>query len=581
MFESTVVEAVPEVSPGWHEWPPEYRPAPDDVEPSDAMPPLCTSANTRPSGWLALELEHSTADTSLLADDALIEAIVGFDRVSSWALARQSRLLAEFLRRRPGDDPAMVQTDKVCHASRYAPDEVGAALKLARGTAMLRLFQSARLDAVLAATRQAWEDGLLDAGKVRALCEATATLTAAKAVEVERRVLARAVGQSLGQLRAALAKAVIAVDPEGAAERHRAARRDRRVVLGDEQDGMASLWALLAAPDALSCHQWLTRLAHGLGKDDPRPMGARRADLLTELLTGRLVIVPAAGSSTETACTPGMTRGDARTDVTAGGAAADGDVGDEAPNDGAAAGGAAPAGATPKSVVAEGAVAEGAGASGSPEAVAASGTGCSCESSGAAAPGLLRRPVAPGKPLVQVVMPFDALTGADDGPCELVGYGAIPAEQAREIAAEAVWRRLVSDPLSGSLLDYGRTTYHPPAALADFVRGRDVYCRFPFCRRRAADAELDHTTAWTDDGVTSDENLYAACPQHHMLKHHGGWTVAQQPDGRITWTTPTGHRYTSDPHDLRSDPPPRRPSMVDLCASDTTRVDSSVDPPPF
>ena len=66
---------------------------------------------------------------------------------------------------------------------------------------------------------------------------------------------------------------------------------------------------------------------------------------------------------------------------------------------------------------------------------------------------------------------------------------------AREIAADGVWRRLVTDPLSGTLLDYGRTTYHPPAGLADFVSARDVYCRAPGCRRRAVDAELDHVIA--------------------------------------------------------------------------------------
>ncbi|MDN5748589.1 MAG: HNH endonuclease, partial [Pseudonocardia sp.] len=276
---------------------------------------------------------------------------------------------------------------------------------------------------------------------------------------------------------------------------------------------------------------------------------------------------------------------------------------------------AAPESAAPESASAEAAAREAAAR----EAAAVPGAGCTCGSSAptatatATAPGLLRRPVTPGKPLVQIVMPLDALTGAGDGPCELVGYGPIPAEQAREIAADAVWRRLVSDPLSGALLDHGRTTYHPPAALAEFVRGRDVYCRFPLCRRRALDAELDHTTAWTDDGVTSDENLYAACPHHHMLKHHGGWTVVQQPDGRITWTTPTGHSYTTEPHDYRTDPPspqPARPpeavdpagstgrarpgeadplvtqphtSLADLCADppDTIRFATDDDPPPF
>jgi hypothetical protein len=110
-----------------------------------------------------------------------------------------------------------------------------------------------------------------------------------------------------------------------------------------------------------------------------------------------------------------------------------------------------------------------------------------------------------------------------------------------------VWRRLVTDPLSGTLLDHGRTTYHPPAGLADHIRARDVHCRFSGCRRRAADAELDHVTAWSDGGTTNEPNLAAYCTHHHRLKHHAGWRVDAHPDGRLTWTTPTGHRHTTRP----------------------------------
>ena len=155
-------------------------------------------------------------------------------------------------------------------------------------------------------------------------------------------------------------------------------------------------------------------------------------------------------------------------------------------------------------------------------------------------------------------MALSTLTGADDHPVELTGYGPIPATLARRIAADAVWKRLVTDPLSGTLLDHGRDTYRPPTALADHIRARDVTCRFPTCRRRALDTELDHTQAWTPDhGHTSDDNLYNGCTHHHHLKHDApGWTVAQNPDATLTWTTPTGHSYTSKPYDYRPEPPP-------------------------
>ena len=69
--------------------------------------------------------------------------------------------------------------------------------------------------------------------------------------------------------------------------------------------------------------------------------------------------------------------------------------------------------------------------------------------------------MAPGKLLITVLVPYSTLTGADDEPCEITGYGPIPAHLARDIASDAVWKRLVTDPLSGAVLDHGRTAYGP------------------------------------------------------------------------------------------------------------------------
>ena len=194
-------------------------------------------------------------------------------------------------------------------------------------------------------------------------------------------------------------------------------------------------------------------------------------------------------------------------------------------------------------------------------------------------------PVNPGKPLIQVVIPYDTLTGAGEHPGELVGYGPIPASLAREIAADSVWKRLVTDPLSGALLDHGRSTYRPPVALAEFVRARDVHCRHPICRRRAIDSELDHTVAFASDGgTTAVSNLYGACVHHHHLKHDApGWSVRQDLDGRITWITPTGRSYSSDPYDYRVEPD--GPDLVAHVVATVRRRDRpppvAVTAPPF
>ncbi len=130
---------------------------------------------------------------------------------------------------------------------------------------------------------------------------------------VQDRVLSRAPEQTLAQLKAALARAVLAVDPDGAEQRHRQARRDRRVVISPEADGMASLWALLIATQAAGAFTWLTRLARGLGPDDPRSMDTRRADIPAALLSGQLVTNPA---TTDTATTDTATTSTDSTDST-------------------------------------------------------------------------------------------------------------------------------------------------------------------------------------------------------------------------------------------------------------------------
>jgi hypothetical protein len=106
---------------------------------------------------------------------------------------------------------------------------------------------------------------LIDTAKARAVDDATVVLSDEHAKKVEARVLPKAAEQTLAQLKAALARAVIAADPEGAEERHREARRDRRVAVTAEPDGMGTLWAMLTATDAAGAFTWLTRLARGSG----------------------------------------------------------------------------------------------------------------------------------------------------------------------------------------------------------------------------------------------------------------------------------------------------------------------------
>lgn len=110
-----------------------------------------------------------------------------------------------------------------------------------------------------------------------------------------------------------------------------------------------------------------------------------------------------------------------------------------------------------------------------------------------------------GRP-VQVGLTMDLPTalGLADHPVELAHYGTIPGYLGRRLAADANWVRFVTDPVTGALLDYGRTVYRPPQALADYVIARDRVCVFPGVR-------------WLPNDATSTTRVLtkrAAIPQH-------------------------------------------------------------------
>ncbi len=158
------------------------------------------------------------------------------------------------------------------------------------------------------------------------------------------------------------------------------------------------------------------------------------------------------------------------------------------------------------------------------------------------------------RPQVRVTVAASTLLGLDDLPGELDGYGPVTAAAARAIADDphGTWRRLLTDP-AGSLVDVSSSSYRPPAPMRRFVELRDGTCRFPTCRRGATSCELDHVTPWQSGGATTPANLIPLCPRHHHLKHDGRWGVVRQPDGAVSWTSPTGRRWTSPPPDPVAD----------------------------
>ncbi|RSN43692.1 HNH endonuclease [Amycolatopsis sp. WAC 04197] len=162
---------------------------------------------------------------------------------------------------------------------------------------------------------------------------------------------------------------------------------------------------------------------------------------------------------------------------------------------------------------------------------------------------------------VFLYMDLNTYLGLNDDPAEMAGHGHIPASLAREIASgsNTVLRRIITDPLSGQVLDLGRDRYRPTAGLGEFVRVRDRECRRPGCHRVAQACDLDHSLPWQHGGHTSDTELIDLCRRDHRLKDEPGWDYRLGSDGTLTITTPTGQRYESTPpplHEPRDEAPP-------------------------
>ncbi|KAA9107653.1 HNH endonuclease signature motif containing protein [Microbacterium rhizomatis] len=142
----------------------------------------------------------------------------------------------------------------------------------------------------------------------------------------------------------------------------------------------------------------------------------------------------------------------------------------------------------------------------------------------------------------------DAPSGSE--PAVVEGVGPISIERARELCGGADgWMRVLTHPETGMVLSVGRDRYRPPPALRRLVKWRADRCMAPGCGIPASRCEIDHRVAWEDGGQTCLGNLNPFCKGHHIVKHHGGWTVRDVGGsyGAVEWTSPAGRRYVVEP----------------------------------
>ncbi|MEO6201357.1 MAG: DUF222 domain-containing protein [Cryobacterium sp.] len=157
---------------------------------------------------------------------------------------------------------------------------------------------------------------------------------------------------------------------------------------------------------------------------------------------------------------------------------------------------------------------------------------------------------------VNVTVPVMTLLGHSEEPGHLEGYGPIDPDTARRLAGHAPsFTRILTHPETGCVLSVGRSRYKVPKDLRRWLRLRDETCRHPGCNRSAARCDLDHSGEWQDGGRTRHDNLAHLCGPHHRLKSEAGWSVIHARDGTLTWTSPSGKRYVTEPA-TRIDPAP-------------------------
>ncbi|WP_345800859.1 DUF222 domain-containing protein [Microbacterium sp. AZCO] len=146
---------------------------------------------------------------------------------------------------------------------------------------------------------------------------------------------------------------------------------------------------------------------------------------------------------------------------------------------------------------------------------------------------------------VTVTVPALSLLGESDEPAVIDGYGPIPLEVAKTLAAGAPsWNRVLTHPVTGVRLCYDRETYRVPSPLRSWLAERDGSCRFPGCEAPAVGCDVDHNQAWVDGGCTDHGNLAHLCRKHHRLKHHTRWW-ARFEDELLVWTSPSGREYAT------------------------------------
>ena len=252
----------------------------------------CLPASPGLAGWLA------SADVSKLEDGALVGVAASWRRLASWAQAGELAAVAQIASRLAARDPKIcVDTDgRPARIPDDAAAEVSLGLVMSRCTAEWWLDLAITLAWRLAASGRALAAGVIDLPRARLIAEATSLLSQDNARTVEEQILPRAPELTNAGLRAALRRAVIAADPDGAERRRQESEARAKVCLYPDEDGTATLAGYqlpgIGAAAAMARVSALARALKASGAGGG--IDLLRAQVFLGLLCGTLPLIPPA-----------------------------------------------------------------------------------------------------------------------------------------------------------------------------------------------------------------------------------------------------------------------------------------------
>ncbi len=247
------------------------------------------------AAWLGVSGD-ATSDGTNLDEWALPGRAASYRRLAAWAQAGELTAVARLASRSAAADEK-VGIDDDGRPAKVTADtrgQVSLALTLSQSGAAWWTDLAVTLQWRLSATGVALRAGQIDLARARTIADATSVLDEEKARAVEAKCLPKAGHQTIGQLRSALRRAVIAVDPQGAEQRREEAERRARVTLYPDEEGTASLAGYnLPGVRAAAAMARITALARAMkasGADGG--LDLLRSKVLLGLLLGTLPYIP-------------------------------------------------------------------------------------------------------------------------------------------------------------------------------------------------------------------------------------------------------------------------------------------------